>query len=212
MRPDRRGNSFCKHNPTLRQTWPRVGPEAAMCVRKISAQCVLQFTPSLAAGCVLHRPVSRVIHCSELSFGFYFRAVRPYFCVRVFYNRCSPEGEVRGVSFTEAAGLAPRPGDRSPRDSRPTAPGRSHPWGGEARSGAPHIKPSAVPRGDGTPFRRRSSGGERHHMGHEGRSCVRKCVRVLRPSPLRDEALGPPCRRVPGFVWPRPTAPAAGRR
>jgi hypothetical protein len=39
-----------------------------MCVRKISAQCVLQFTPSLAAGCVLHRPVSRVIHCSELSF------------------------------------------------------------------------------------------------------------------------------------------------
>lgn len=55
--------------PTLRQTWPRAVPEAAMCVRKISAQCVLQFTPSLAAGCVLHRPVSRVIHCSELSFG-----------------------------------------------------------------------------------------------------------------------------------------------
>lgn len=39
-----------------------------MCVRKISAQCVLQFTPNLAAGCVLHRPVSRVIHCSELFF------------------------------------------------------------------------------------------------------------------------------------------------
>lgn len=39
-----------------------------MRVRKISAQCVLQFTPSLAAGCVLHRPVSRVIHCSELYF------------------------------------------------------------------------------------------------------------------------------------------------
>lgn len=43
-----------------------------MCVRKISAQCVLQFTPSLAAGCVLHRPVSRVIHCSELYSGFLF--------------------------------------------------------------------------------------------------------------------------------------------
>ncbi|GBM54732.1 hypothetical protein AVEN_76241-1 [Araneus ventricosus] len=41
-----------------------------MCVRKISAQCVLQFTPNLAAGCVLHRPVSRVIHCSEL-YNFY---------------------------------------------------------------------------------------------------------------------------------------------
>lgn len=46
---------------------PGLVPEAAMCVRKISAQGVLQFTPSLAAGCVLHRPASRVIHCSELS-------------------------------------------------------------------------------------------------------------------------------------------------
>lgn len=57
---------LCKSYPTLRQARPRVGPEAAMRVRKISAQCVLQFTPSLAAGCVLHRPVSRVIHCLEL--------------------------------------------------------------------------------------------------------------------------------------------------
>lgn len=57
-----------KSYPTLRQARPRGVPEAAMRVRKISAQCVLQFTPSLAAGCVLHRPVSRVIHCSELSF------------------------------------------------------------------------------------------------------------------------------------------------
>ncbi|PZO93531.1 MAG: hypothetical protein DI617_08565 [Streptococcus pyogenes] len=56
-----------KSYPTLRQARPRGVPEAAMRVRKISAQCVLQFTPSLAAGCVLHRPVSRVIHCSELS-------------------------------------------------------------------------------------------------------------------------------------------------
>lgn len=38
-----------------------------MRVQKISAQCVLQFTPSLAASCVLHRSVSRVIHCLELS-------------------------------------------------------------------------------------------------------------------------------------------------
>lgn len=61
---------LCKSHPTLRQARPRAGPEAAMRVRKISAQCVLQFTPSLAAGCVLHRPVSRVIHCSELYFLF----------------------------------------------------------------------------------------------------------------------------------------------
>lgn len=79
--------SFGKHNPTLRQTWPRVGPEAAMCVRKISAQCVLQFTPSLAAGCVLHRPVSRVIHCSELYFQVLFREVlisETSLCVRIY--------------------------------------------------------------------------------------------------------------------------------
>lgn len=44
-----------------------------MRVRKISAQCVLQFTPSLAAGCVLHRPASRVIHCSESFFFFQLR-------------------------------------------------------------------------------------------------------------------------------------------
>ncbi|GFU08561.1 hypothetical protein NPIL_549951 [Nephila pilipes] len=42
-------------------------PEAAMHVRKFGVQCVLQFTPIIAASCVLHRPVSRVIHCSELS-------------------------------------------------------------------------------------------------------------------------------------------------
>ncbi|KAH6920032.1 hypothetical protein HPB50_028982 [Hyalomma asiaticum] len=36
-----------------------------MCVQRISAQCVLQFTPSLAAGCVLHRPENRVIHRLE---------------------------------------------------------------------------------------------------------------------------------------------------
>ncbi|GFT80700.1 uncharacterized protein NPIL_190741 [Nephila pilipes] len=42
-------------------------PEAAMRVRKFGVQCVLQFTPIIAASCVLHRPVSRVIHCSELS-------------------------------------------------------------------------------------------------------------------------------------------------
>lgn len=50
---------------TLRQTNPRGEPEGAMCVQRISAQCVLQFTPSIAAGCVLHRPENRVIHRLE---------------------------------------------------------------------------------------------------------------------------------------------------
>ncbi|GFY58677.1 uncharacterized protein TNIN_153281 [Trichonephila inaurata madagascariensis] len=66
----RHGNrlSLCKLHATLGQA--RLHPRregAAMCVRIISDLSVLQFTPNLAAGCVLHRPASRVIHCSELS-------------------------------------------------------------------------------------------------------------------------------------------------
>jgi hypothetical protein len=37
-----------------------------MCVQSVDDQCVLQFTLINAAGCVLHRPTSRVIHRSEL--------------------------------------------------------------------------------------------------------------------------------------------------
>ena len=40
---------------------------AAMCVRSVDDQGVLQFTLILAAGCVLHRRTSRVIHRQELS-------------------------------------------------------------------------------------------------------------------------------------------------
>lgn len=47
-------------------------PEAAMCVRNVDVQCVLQFTLIHAFGCVLHRPMSRVIHRSELSYIFLF--------------------------------------------------------------------------------------------------------------------------------------------
>lgn len=52
--------------PTLRQTKPRVEPEAAICVRKSSARRVLHFTPLITASCVLHRPASRVIHRLQL--------------------------------------------------------------------------------------------------------------------------------------------------
>lgn len=45
------------------------GPEAATCVQDLDAQCVLQFTLIIAAGCALHRSTSRVIHRLEcLSF------------------------------------------------------------------------------------------------------------------------------------------------
>ena len=59
-------------SPTLRQTWPRELPEAAMCVQDVDVQCVLQFTLSNAASCALHRLASRVIHRSEVfQFAFY---------------------------------------------------------------------------------------------------------------------------------------------
>ena len=42
--------------------------EAAICVQNVDVQCVLQFTLIHAAGCVLHRHTSRVIHRLEFSF------------------------------------------------------------------------------------------------------------------------------------------------
>ena len=58
---------------TLRQAWPRVRAEAAMCVRDVDVQCVLQFTLVNAAGCALHRRTSRAIHRLELF------AISPFF-------------------------------------------------------------------------------------------------------------------------------------
>lgn len=120
VRPSGRRTFLCKSYPTLRQARPRAGPEAAMRVRKISAQCVLQFTPSLAAGCVLHRPVSRVIHCSELS-----NVRQPHgslISVRDFLKSgfLPPRGKVRGSESCSrkghsGAGRAARKSD-SPRD------------------------------------------------------------------------------------------------
>ena len=44
--------------------------DAAICVQDIDVQCVLQFTLIHAAGCVLHRRTSRVIHRLKLFFRF----------------------------------------------------------------------------------------------------------------------------------------------
>jgi hypothetical protein len=71
----------CKHtkvclmdiSQTLKQTWPRERPRAAMCVQDVDVQCVLQFTLSNAASCALHRLASRVIHRSEVGFSFVFK-------------------------------------------------------------------------------------------------------------------------------------------
>ena len=62
-------------SPTLRRAWPRDGPLAAICVQNVDVQCVLQFTLIHAAGCVLHRRTSRVIHRLKLSFRFCFFSV-----------------------------------------------------------------------------------------------------------------------------------------
>jgi hypothetical protein len=60
-------------SPTLRRAWPKDGPLAAICVQSVDVQCVLQFTLIHAAGCVLHRRTSRVIHRLKLFSFFGFR-------------------------------------------------------------------------------------------------------------------------------------------
>lgn len=60
-------------SPTLRRAWPKDGPLAAICVQSVDVQCVLQFTLIHAAGCVLHRRTSRVIHRLKLFLLFFFR-------------------------------------------------------------------------------------------------------------------------------------------
>ena len=52
----------------------RTEPLAAICVQSVDVQCVLQFTLVHAAGCVLHRRTSRVIHRLKLCHRFGFRS------------------------------------------------------------------------------------------------------------------------------------------
>ena len=51
---------------TLRQALLQNKSGAAICVRIVDVQCVVQFTLFLALCCVLHRPLSQVIHCQVL--------------------------------------------------------------------------------------------------------------------------------------------------
>ena len=167
--------SFCKHNPTLRQTWPRVRPEAAMCVRKISAQCVLQFTPSLAAGCVLHRPVSRVIHCSELYFHFIFEIRRPLFLRSNYGQEFHPGGRFEVFKgFTETITPGCRIGhpessktlQRWHRDSRTLGGGSAEPLFKPSATFVHPLSPRLMRRGTGTLNRVRET--------------LIECVRVFR--------------------------------
>lgn len=64
-RGEKKISILSQYLPTLSRTHPRLVTWSAMCVRRVDAQCVPQFTSRLAAGCVLHRPASRVIHRLE---------------------------------------------------------------------------------------------------------------------------------------------------
>ena len=59
-----------RQKPTLNRAWPRERPRAAMCVRSVDDQGVLQFTLIHAVGCVLHRRGSRAIHRLQLFLSF----------------------------------------------------------------------------------------------------------------------------------------------
>lgn len=47
----------------LKQAYLLEWPEGAICVQRLDDSQVLQFTPGFAVRCVLHRCVSREIHC-----------------------------------------------------------------------------------------------------------------------------------------------------
>ena len=70
LNPVSGGEARLISQPTLRRTWPRGIPKAAMCVQVVDDRSVLQFTLLHAVGCALHRRKSRVIHRIELYSGF----------------------------------------------------------------------------------------------------------------------------------------------
>ena len=109
-------------NPTLRQTWPRERPGAAMCVQGIDVQCVLQFTLVNAAGCALHRCTSRVIHRSELYFSIHDHLLGRLASARIALTNRTPR---RGLPPEPAVSrwYAPRAGQNMGAAGLPSDPG-----------------------------------------------------------------------------------------
>lgn len=86
-------------SPTLRRAWPKDGPLAAICVQSVDVQCVLQFTLIHAAGCVLHRRTSRVIHRLKLfSFSLLFQQSSSTKSLASTQRHCG-RGSFRQVGF-----------------------------------------------------------------------------------------------------------------
>ena len=132
--------------PTLKRAWPKDGPLAAICVQSVDVQCVLQFTLVHAAGCVLHRRTSRVIHRLKL-------------CVKFVFPSSSTRGFSRrgpGPQRLRAVGPAAQEDRRQPREvltqEQSTRPkkGKQPGSGGFRRSLARETGwkgPGAAPRG-----------------------------------------------------------------
>ena len=93
-----------------------------MCVQSADDHCVLQFTLILAAGCVLHRRTSRVIHRQELS-GFFLRCCSSWgngllaYCTQsINQTMTAPRGQAQSTQTwpkPPTAGAVPQ-GDRAP--------------------------------------------------------------------------------------------------
>ena len=103
-----------------------------MCVRNADDHCVLQFTLIHAAGCVLHRRTSRVIHRQELSTRFVSASsllpgsggdVSPSFVRSRLKKRVSPRPVVSGAEIWVASrgrrGEENRTAARPRREQRP---------------------------------------------------------------------------------------------
>ena len=139
-----------------------------MCVRNADDHCVLQFTLIHAAGCVLHRRTSRVIHRQELSTRFSVssrgsgRAPHLSFVRSQLTGLPAPRGLGRGDlgqrGFAGRAIKSVRPahgGSRVPRGSRwPLVGGRRVAPPLQIDSASPRVTFKAEPRRPGAPDRK----------------------------------------------------------
>ena len=79
-----------------------VKAEAAICVQNVDVQCVLQFTLIHAAGCVLHRHTSRVIHRLEFSLSHSLRLLGAGFTVKANQHTNKVFGKKKGKNHARA--------------------------------------------------------------------------------------------------------------
>ena len=77
-----------------------------MCVQKLNAQCVLQFTPSIASRCVLPRTENRVILCQEWYGHFCLNFAKPLAPLRRWYAQASHSWRYLNGPFRGRGGIA----------------------------------------------------------------------------------------------------------